>query len=177
MSSNRPSNRLIAFQNDTIQEQIIAVRGHRVMLDRDLAILYGVTTGNLNKAVARNRDRFPEDFMFQLSPAEAADLIFQSGISKRGGTRHPPFAFTEQGVAMLSGVLRSDRAIQVNIQIMRAFVALRTLLATSAEMSRKLDALEKKYDGQFKVVFEAIRNLMHPPTANKRQIGFHRKEK
>ena len=134
------------------------------MLDTDLARLYGVTTGNLNKAVRRNLPRFPPDFMFQLSESEAEGLIFQTGRSKgRGGRRHLPYAFTEQGVAMLSSVLRSPRAVSVNAEIMRAFVRLRTTLAEHRDLAVRLDGLEGKYDRQFKVVFDAIRALMTPP--------------
>lgn len=122
----------------------------------------------------RNAERFPEDFMFQLTPAEARALRSQPGISKagRGGRRYPPYAFTEHGVAMLSAVLRSERAVQVSIEIVRTFVRLRTILATHADLARKLVALEKKYDSQFRVVFDAIRELMTPPTRPRRQIGF-----
>jgi hypothetical protein len=150
---------------DKIERQIHSIRGHKVMLDSDLAELYGVTTFNLNKAVKRNAERFPQDFMFQLTAQEFASLIFQTGISKvgRGGRRHFPYAFTEQGVAMLSSVLRSDRAIKVNVAIMRTFVRLRQLLASNADLARKLNELEQKYDAQFRVVFEAIRKLMEPP--------------
>ncbi len=147
------------------------------MLDADLARLYGVTTGNLNKAVKRNQARFPGDFMFQLTEKEAASLIFQSGRSKsRGGRRNRPFAFTEQGVAMLSSVLNSERAVRVNIAIMRTFVRLREMLLSNADLARKLATLENKYDAQFKVVFDAIRELMLPPAPPKRQIGFHIRE-
>jgi hypothetical protein len=143
---------------------ILVLRGHRVVLDAHLAALYGVTTSNLNKAVNRNIDRFPLDFMLQLSAEEYRNLKFQSGTSSWGGTRKPPRAFTEQGVAMMSSVLRSARAVQVNIEIMRAFVRLRQMLGANVELAKKLDALEKKYDAQFRVVFDAIRELMTPPT-------------
>ena len=128
---------------ERIQNFIFLIRGEKVMLDRDLATLYGVTTGNLNKAVKRNQDRFPSDFMFQLN-AEEENLIFQIGISscRHGGRRHNPYAFTEQGVAMLSSVLRSKRAVQVNVAIMRAFVSLRRLLATNETLARKFAELE-----------------------------------
>jgi hypothetical protein len=159
-----------------IERRIYLVRKQKVMLDSDLAELYGVETFNLNKAVKRNIDRFPDDFMFQLSPEEAESLRFQIGMSKvsgRGGRRYLPYAFTEQGVAMLSSVLRSERAVQVNIAIMRAFVKLREMLATHKDLSQKLEALEKKYDRQFKVVFDAIRQLMKPENPPKeRRIGF-----
>lgn len=144
------------------------------MLDSDLSELYGVTTKRLNEQVRRNLARFPEDFMFQLTEAEAQFLRSQFATSKRGrgGRRYLPYAFTEQGVAMLSSVLGSDRAVQVNIEIMRAFVRLRRMLASHADLARKLQALEKKYDAQCKVVFDAIRELMKPPDPKKRPIGF-----
>ncbi len=142
------------------------------MLDNDLADLYGVDTGNLNKAVGRNKERFPDDFMFKLTKEEFDTLRFHFGISKRGGRRYSPKVFTEQGVSMLSSVLRSKRAVKVNIEIMRTFVKLREMLASHAQLSLKLDALVKKYDAEFKVVFDAIRELMTPPAARKRQIGF-----
>jgi hypothetical protein len=157
---------------ERIERTILVLRGHRVILDRELATLYDVTTGNLNKAVSRNIERFPDDFMFQLSPDEVKNLIFHSGTSSWGGTRKPPRAFTEQGVAMLSSVLRSGRAVLVNIEIMRAFVRLRQMLQTNADLARKLAVLERKYDAQFKAVFDAIRDLMTPPEKPKRRIGF-----
>jgi hypothetical protein len=155
-----------------VERSIVVLRGRRVIFDRDLAVFYGVTTGNLNKAVSRNIARFPGDFMMELTKEELANLIFQTGISSWGGTRTPPRAFTEQGVAMLSAVLRSPRAIQVSIEIMRAFVRLRELLQSNADLAKKLAALENKYDAQFKIVFDAIRELMAPPTTPTRQIGF-----
>ncbi len=165
---------------ERIEQSILLVRGHKVMLDRDLAALYEVETKVLNQAVKRNADRFPEDFMFQLSAEEFENWksqIVTSNPAAKMGVRRRPYAFTEQGVAMLSSVLRSDRAVAVNIEIMRAFVRLRRLLASHAELARKLDALEKKYDAQFKAVFDAIRQLMIPPAGPKRrQIGFHVKE-
>lgn len=142
------------------------------MLDKDLAELYGVTTKHFNRQVKRNIDRFPDDFMFLLSMKEFESLRYQFGTSKRGGRRYLPMVFTEQGVSMLSSVLRSKRAVKVNIEIMRTFVKLRGMLASHAQLSRKLDALEKKYDAQFKSVFDAIRQLMAPPPAKKRPIGF-----
>jgi hypothetical protein len=141
------------------------------MLDADLATLYGVETRALVQAVKRNLSRFPDDFMFQLSPDEAANLRSQSVISSWGGRRTPPYAFTEQGVAMLSSVLHSERAAQVNVEIMRTFVRLRELLSSHADLARKLATLERKYDAQFKAVFDAIRALMAAP-ATKRKIGF-----
>jgi hypothetical protein len=160
---------------EIIEQRIYLIRGQKVMLDSDLARLYQVTTFNLNKAVKRNLDRFPEDFMFQLSASEFDSLRFHFGISKigRGGRRYAPYAFTEQGVAMLSSVLRSKRAVQVNVEIMRAFVRLREILSTHKDLARKLEELEKKYDEQFAVVFRAIRELMTPPDPPpKRRIGF-----
>ena len=162
---------------EVIEKKILLIRGHKVMLDKDLAQLYGVTTGNLNKAVNRNLDRFPSDFMSQLSREEFKNLIFHFGTSSWGGTRKLPRVFTEQGVAMLSSVLHSKRAIQVNIQIMRTFIKLREILASHKELARKLDELEKKYDAQFKVVFDVIRKLMIPPEKPRRRIGFHVEEK
>lgn len=161
---------------EVIEKKIFLIRGQKVMLDKDLAELYGVETFNLNKAVKRNLDRFPADFMFQLTKEEFKNLIFQFGISRWGGTRKLPYAFTEQGIAMLSSVLHSKRAVHVNIAIMRAFVRLRELLASHAELSRKLDELEKKYDKQFAIVFHAIRQLIQPPEKSKREIGFRVRE-
>jgi len=159
---------------ERIERSILLIRGHKVMLDSDLAELFGVTTKRLNEQVRRNLSRFPEDFMFQLTESETDLLRSQFATSKkgRGGRRYQPYAFTEQGVAMLSSVLNSERAIKVNIEIMRAFVRLRRMLASHADLARKLEALEKKYDAQFKVVFEAIRELMKPPETKRRPIGF-----
>lgn len=159
---------------ERIEKRILLLRGQKVMLDRDLAELYGVTTSNPNKAVSRNLERFPADFMFRLSPEEFENLKFHFGTSSWGGTRKLPRAFTEQGVAMLSSVLRSRRAVLVNIAIMRAFVRLRELLATHKELAHKLEEMEKRYDAQFRVVFEVIRRLMAPPEPSKGRIGFHR---
>jgi ORF6N domain len=164
---------------ERIERSIFLVRGHKVLLDVDLAALYGVPTKRLNEQVRRNRARFPEDFMFQLTAEEMASLRSQFATSNkgRGGRRYAPYAFTEQGVAMLSTVLNSERAIQVNIEIMRAFVRLRQMLASNAQLARKLAELEKKYDAQFKVVFDAIRQLMVRPEPKKRKIGFLVEEK
>ena len=185
-----------------IERRILLLRGHKVMLDLDLARLYDTPVKVLNQAVKRNAERFPEDFMFQLSSEEARlvprseivtlsvanqvnpsapkeTLRSQSVTSKpgSGGRRYLPYAFTEQGVAMLSSVLRSPRAVRVNIEIMRAFVRLRQMLATNANLSRRLDELEEQYDGQFRLVFDAIRQLMkaaRPPKPRPhREIGFH----
>ncbi len=147
------------------------------MLDRDLADMYGVETKVLKRAVRRNIARFPDDFMFELATEEHAALRSQFGTLKRGEhAKYPPMAFTEQGVAMLSGILNSQRAIDVNIAIMRTFVKLRRMLESHADLSRKLASLEKKYDAQFRVVFDAIRELMTPPDPPKRQIGFKANE-
>jgi hypothetical protein len=162
---------------ERIEKAIVFIRGEKVMLDSDLAELYGVETRVLNQAVRRNLNRFPADFMFQLTPDESEIVVrsrSQSVILKRGtNIKYQPYVFTEQGVAMLSSVLNSERAVAVNIGIMRAFVKLRQLLSSNAELARKLESLEKKYDAQFKVVFDAIRQLMSPPARPKREIGFH----
>jgi hypothetical protein len=151
---------------------MLVLHGHKVLLDADLAALYGVNTKVLNQAVRRNRERFPADFMLQLTQLETAILRSQSVTSSHhGGRRHRPYAFTEQGVAMLSSVLRSPRSIAVNIEIMRAFVRLRRLLASNANLARKLVALETKYDGQFTTVFQAIGQLM-AARRRRRRIGF-----
>ncbi len=157
------------------------IRRHKVMLDRDLAALYGVETKNLNKAVRRNIDRFPLDFMFQLTKEAAESLRFQFGTLKRGQHfKYLPYAFTEQGVAMLSSVLRSKQAVQVNVAIMRAFIRLRETLALPNDLARKLADLEQKIEGHdvaIRSLFEAIRQLMAPPVPEvKPQIGFHVKE-
>ncbi len=183
---------------DRIERAILFIRGEKVILDADLAALYEVETRALVQAVKRNAERFPSDFMFQLSKEEvdilksqfvisssdsrlpkgkSGILISQFVTSSWGGRRRSlPYAFTEQGVAMLSSVLHSPRAIAVNIEIMRAFIRLRRMLASHADLARKLAALEKKYDAQFKVVFDAIRQLMAPPEPKRRRIGFQREE-
>jgi hypothetical protein len=165
-------SRLVPLQG--IAKKIYLLRGHRVMLSPDLAALYQVESKQLLQAVKRNLDRFPEDFMFQLDSHEFEDLRSQIVTSSWGGSRYRPYAFTEQGVAMLSSVLRSKRAVEVNIEIMRAFVRLREMLAGNRELARKLAELEKRYDAQFRVVFEAIRELMEPPVPSRqrRRIGF-----
>jgi hypothetical protein len=169
----RPS---LALAPPHVERKILLLRGERVMLDEDLAALYGVETKLLTRAVRRNAERFPSDFMFQLTADEHAALRIQFGTSNagRGGRRYRPYAFTEQGVAMLSSVLRSKRAVVVNVEIMRAFVRLRAMLAGHEDLARKLAALERKYDSQFKVVFDAIRDLMAPPRKPRRPIGFGR---
>ena len=160
---------------ERIETCILLLRGQKVMLDVDLAKLYGVTVGRLNEAVKRNSKRFPLDFMFRLSLQELRNLKSQIAISSSrwGGRRQQPYAFTEQGVAMLSSVLNSERAVQVNIEIMRAFVKLRELLSSHKDLALKLAEMEKKYDSQFKVVFDAIRELMTPiEPPSKPRIGF-----
>jgi len=160
--------------------KIYFLRKTRVMLDSDLASLYGVTTFNLNKAVRRNIRRFPKDFMFRVTASELDSLIFQTGISKkkgRGGSRYLPHAFTEHGVAMLSSVLHSDRAVQVNIAIMRAFLQLRAMLATHEDLRRKITDMEKRYDSKFHAVFATLRQMLEVPISPKRQIGFHARTK
>jgi phage regulator Rha-like protein len=159
---------------EVIETKTIFIRGKKVMLDKNLAQLYGVTTSNLNKAIRRNTERFPEDFMFQLSKKEFENLIFHFGTSSWGGTRKLPYAFTENGVAMLSSVLNSERAIKVNIQIMRTFTRLREMLMTHKDLKEKIEAMEKKYDYQFKIVFDAIKQLLEPPKKTKKKIGFLR---
>ncbi|MDO8527732.1 MAG: ORF6N domain-containing protein [Deltaproteobacteria bacterium] len=163
---------------DRIENCILFLRGHRVILDRDLAILYEVQTKALNQAVRRNRDRFPADFMFELTWEEVERLELRSQIvtlKKSNHIKYLPLVFTEQGVAMLSSVLKSQRAVHVNIEIMRAFVRLRTMIATHKDLAQKLEQLEKKYDQRFKYVFDAIRQLMEPPAPKpKKPIGFGR---
>lgn len=165
------------ISTENITNKIYLIQGHKVMIDHDLAVLYGVTTGNLNKAVRRNIDRFPPDFMFQLSKEEVGFLRFQFGSLKKGRHyKYLPYAFTEQGVAMLSSVLRSKRAVQVNITIMRAFVKLRETLSLHKELATKLKELENKvegHDGAIHAIFEAIRRLMKEEKGPKGKIGFY----
>ena len=158
-----------------VESLIYLVRGHKVMLDEDLAVLYGVETRILTRAVRRNLDRFPQDFMFQLSEQEVANLRSQIGISSStyGGRRYRPLVFTEQGISMLSTILRSKQAVHVNIEIMRTFVKLREFISSNRELAKKLIELEQRYDQQFKVVFDAIREIMLPKELpKKRHIGF-----
>jgi len=171
-SSGSIQNSSIGVPRERIVSAIHLIRGHKVMLDADLATLYEVETKVLNQAVRRNIDRFPGDFAFRLSRNEFAILRSQTVTSRWGGRRYPPYAFTEQGVAMLSSVLRSKRAVDVNIEIMRAFVHLRRLLATHEDLADKLNKLEKRYDRQFRVVFDAIRQLMSPTPDEEPKIGF-----
>jgi hypothetical protein len=168
---------IVTIPVELIEKAIYLVRGQKVMLDRDLAALYGVTTSALKQSVRRNSERFPLDFMFEFSQGEFEDWRSQFVTSKsdRKGLRYAPMAFTEQGVAMLSSVLRSKRAIFVNVEIMRTFVRLRSTISANAELAKKLEALEKKYDTQFKVIFDAIRQLMLPLASKRTQIGFHTK--
>ncbi len=158
---------------EQFEKAILLVRGRRVLLDAQLAELYGVETRALLQAVKRNPDRFPSDFMFQVTESESDTLRSQTVISKQqGGRRYQPFAFTEQGVAMLSSVLRSSRAIQVNIAIMRAFVHMRGMVEAHEDMARRIDELESRFDGQFRTIFEAIRSLMSRPEITSKSIGF-----
>ena len=185
MTVNKTIKTLVPIE--VIERKIYLLRGQKVMLDSDLANLYGVTTKRLNEQMRRNIKRFPEDFMFQLTPEEYEFLRSQIATlswSQKGAAKiiakhewgkhrkYLPYAFTEQGVAMLSSVLNSKRAIDVNIRIMRTFVKLREMIATHKDLATKLEALEKKYDGRFQVVFEAIRKLMKPRKSKQRKIGF-----
>ena len=163
---------------ESVVSKIFFLRGEKVLLDRDLAELYGVETKQLKRAVRRNIDRFPPDFMFELTKEEYDSLRYQFGTSKRGEhSKYLSIAFTEQGVAMLSSVLNSKRAIKVNILIMRAFVQFRQMISSHEDLLRKVEEMEKKYDRQFQVVFEAIRQLMAPPEPKKKKIGFHVRER
>ena len=168
------NNTLMTTNN--IKSKIYTIRGIKVMLDRDLAELYRVPTKVFNQAVKRNKNRFPSDFMFRLSKAALRDWrsqILTSNPAAKMGLRRPPYAFAEHGILMLSSVLNSERAVQVNIEIMRAFVRLRQMLASHKDLARRLEALERKYDSQFKVVFDAIRELMEPPAKPRPKIGFY----
>ena len=167
----------VPVPTELIEQKILLIRGHRVMLDTDLAELYGVATKVLVQAVKRNRERFPDDFMFQLSRTEFSILRSQFVTSSWGGRRYAPFAFTEQGVSMLSSILRSKRAIQVNVQIIRTFVRLRQMIASQANLARRLNELEKKYDSQFGMVFDAIRQLMAQPAPKEKKVGFRARER
>jgi len=165
------------ISTEVIATKILIIRGKRVMLDSDLAVLYEVKTKRLNEQVARNQKRFPEDFMFQLTEEEANFLRSQNATSKRGGRRYLPYVFTQEGVAMLSSVLNSERAIMVNVQIMRAFAQLRRLLLTNKDLRRKIEEMERKYDKQFAIVFQAIKQLLEPPPEEKRRISGFKVEK
>ena len=181
-SQRRPhmTHELISVPADSVERSILLIRSQKVILDRTLAKLYGVSTSVLNQAVRRNSERFPPDFVFQLTTEEAQALDLANTRSQivtlkpaRGKhIKYRPYAFTEHGILMLSSVLRSERAVQVNIQIMRAFVRLREILASNAELNHRLDALEHKYDQRFRVVIDAVNHLMTPPTRKRRPIGF-----
>lgn len=160
---------------EIIENKIYFIREKKVMFDVDLATLYGVTTKRFNEQIKRNLKRFPSDFMFQLTEEEYDNLRSQNATSSWGGRRYLPYVFTEQGIAMLSGVLSSDRAIQVNISVMRAFVKLREMIASKKDLAKRLDELEKRYDTQFKVVFKAIHALLTPPEKKRPMTGFKRK--
>ena len=163
---------------ELIEKKILVIRGEKVMLDADLAELYGVETKMLMRAIKRNIDRFPADFMIQLDKEEFENLRFHFGTSSQwGGRRYLPYVFTEQGVAMLSSVLNSERAVKVNIEIMRAFVKLREMIASHKGLAKRLAELEKKYDAQFKIVFDAIRQLMATPEPREKKIGFRVRER
>jgi hypothetical protein len=170
------SKDILKIPTERIEKAIYFMRGENVMLDRDLAVLYDVQTKALNQAVRRNRERFPSDFMFQLTQQEVTALnrsqIVTGSSQKHRDPRFRPYAFTEQGVAMLCSVLHSKRAIAVNVEVVRTFVRLRQILTSNTELARKLDHLERKYDHQFKIVFDAIRQLMAPNPSSRKQIGF-----
>lgn len=160
-----------------IEKAILLIRGEKVILDSDLAELYGVTTARLNEQVKRNQDRFPRDFAFRLNKQEFAHLMSQiaTSSSKHGGKRKPPLVFTEHGAIMAANVLNSGRAVQTSVQVVRAFVRLRQMLGSNVQLASKVEELEKRYDRQFRVVFDAIRQLMSPPEPKRKQIGFHSK--
>ncbi|MBU1299516.1 MAG: ORF6N domain-containing protein [Bacteroidetes bacterium] len=162
---------------ERIEKSILLIRGQKVMIDADLAVLYGIPTKALKQAVKRNIDRFPEDFMFELTSEEKHEVVTNCDhLKKLKFSPYLPYAFTEHGALMLANVLNSEKAVRVSVQIVRTFVRLRQMLASNAELARKLDALEKKYDEQFKVVFEAIRQLLTPPEKPKHKIGFRVEE-
>jgi hypothetical protein len=178
----------LAIPDELVEQTILLIRGKKVILDRELARLYGVSTKVLNQAVKRNVDRFPEDFMFQLTMDEAnavlapqpsarlrSQLVTLKKTPRGTNIKYRPFAFTEHGILMLSSVLKSERAVHVNIQIMRTFVRLREMLSSNAELGRRLDDLELTYDENFRIVFKALRQLMVPPAAKRKQIGFRTK--
>lgn len=188
------NQQVVTLPQERIENRIYLIRGKKVMIDRDLAELYGVETGILNRAVKRNKKRFPDDFMFQLTAQEMSMwksqiLRFQNGISnlrsqivtlneRRGGRRYAPYVFTEQGVAMLSSVLKSERAIMVNVQIMRTFTKIREMIASNKELREKIEKLERNYDSKFKAVFQAIKQLMIPKNQSQavREIGFSKQK-
>jgi len=162
-----------AVPAEHIERAIVLIRGEKVMLDADLAKIYGVSTKRLNEQVKRNKSRFPDTFVFQLTKEEFDNLKSQFATSSWGGRRSPPYVFTEHGAVMLASVLNSPVAVAASIEVVKTFVRLRQMVASNAVLARKIELLEKKYDAQFKVVFDAIRQLMAPPVKEKRQIGFH----
>ena len=171
-------SKTLKLTDDTVIGKIHFIRGQKVMLDKDLALLYKVMTRNLNKAISRNRMRFPTDFMFQLTPKEYKNLMFQFGTSSWGGTRKMPYAFTEQGIAMLSSVLNSERAIRVNIHIIRVFTRLRRFLMDHKEALLKLEKLERKvgkHDDEIRIIFEYLKEMFSPSKEPMRRIGFKQK--
>jgi hypothetical protein len=170
------SKALVQVATEFVENAILLVRGERVILDADLAKLYGVTTARLNQQVKRNLERFPSDFMFELTKKEYESLMLQIATSSvtHGGRRKLPFVFTEHGAIMAANVLNSKTAVQASVQVVRAFIRLRQMLTSNAELARKLSDLERKYDSQFRVVFDAIRQLMTPPEPQRKQIGVMR---
>lgn len=170
---------IVKIPVERVEGVIVLIRGEKVILDSDLAALYGVSTTRLNEQAKRNKHRFPSDFLFRLTKSEWESLISQFARSKsaRGGRRKLPYVFTEHGAIMAANVLNSDRAVEASVQVVRAFIKLRNMLASHTELARKLDELEKKYDHKFKTVFNAIRQLMTPQTSKPRQIGFRPKAK
>lgn len=158
--------------HEKIEQKIFLIRGKKVMLDKDLAELYGVETKTFNRAVKRNKKRFPEDFMFQLANKKYKNLRYHFGTSSWGGRRYLPYAFTEQGVAMLSSVLNSDKAILINIQIIKTFVKMREMVISNKELRQRLEEMERKYDTKFQVVFTALRKILEPKEEPQHQIGF-----
>jgi hypothetical protein len=168
------SKALVRIPVERVEKAILLIRGEKVILDTDLAALYGVTTTRLNEQVRRNQDRFPGDFAFRLTKQEFTNLISQSATSssQHGGRRKLPLVFTEHGAIMAANVLNSKTAVQASVQVVRAFIRLRQMLASNAELARKLSEIERKYDAQFRVVFAAIRQLMTPPEPQRKQIGF-----
>jgi len=180
MKEEKSLNSIVQIPTERIAQLIFIIRGKKIMIDKDLASLYGVTTGNLNKSVQRNITRFPEDFMFQLSKEEYDNLIFQFGTSRWGGRRHAPYVFTEHGVTMLSSVLRSERAVQMNISIIRAFIKLREMLATNKDLAQKIAELERGQKEQrnlLATVYSVVKQLIETPIKSAGKIGFNVEEK
>ena len=174
MNNKKRTSVTYLIPQETVESKIFFLRNEKMMLDNDLALLYNVETKQLKRAVNRNLERFPDDFMFKLTMKEYKVLRCQTGTLKRGRhAKYLPYAFSEQGIAMLSSVLNSKRAILVNIQIIRIFTKLRKLLISHEDLKRKIISMEEKYDGQFKIVFDAIRQLLTPPEKPRRRIGFH----